>query len=837
MKQLRFKLFSVFFLSVAYIAYELYVMRTFAIGNWSNFGTLVISTALLGVGLAGTLLTFVQKWVLKHLNSLFTYTAILFMPTMVLAHILSQQIPFRPLFIGADPMQILWIGAYYIVYSIPFFFSALFVGISFIALSSRVHRLYFWNMTGSGLGGFFVIACLYLFPPNVILVPLLVLTFISAVFGILRYNPSTQKVVFQVRELLTAVVMAVFSIILVLAAGQIKVSSFKDVSYIRKYPPDKVELVHHSYSPAGEYHVYKSSALHFLPGLSDEAANLEQLPQQLYWGLFVDGNGPMGIMGKLAPGEGAYLDYLPMTAPYEVLDKPNVLLVNMAGGISTRLALHHEPHKVTVVEPNPEMVHLLRDVPKIAEFNGHLFEDPRVKLIEGEPRAFCSTSREKFDLIDISLVDSIGISGRGGYAVHENFTYTVEAISDYFKALDDNGFLSITVWNGLAPPRNVIKIYSTVVEALNRMGLDPAKQIVSFDLLYSTATILVKKSAFTADEIHKLNRFISRMSFNKAYYPGMPRMNIDFDQMLMEYRVLFDQEIDNPYKDRKKLDLDPNTLYHLSLYTLLEGQGQTLFRNYIFDVSPMYDDRPYYSSYLRLDKLPMYLDQMQDVSEDWGLLILFGILIQSIIFGLIIILLPLIGRRKELFENKKGTAGVVVYFACLGMGYMFVEMFLIQRLSFFLADPIFSVSIVITSMLIISGLGSLLSHRLAEDRTKRVRIAVVGIIVSVLFYIFLLSPILNLLLGVPFGVKMLISVVLVAPSAFFLGIPFPTGLSAITEHKPKLLAWAWGMNGALSVTGTVVGTLCAVAFGFRFVLIAAALIYLVAGLIYKSNEA
>ena len=284
------------------------------------------------------------------------------------------------------------------------------------------------------------------------------------------------------------------------------------------------------------------------------------------------------------------------------------------------------------------------------------------------------------------------------------------------------------------------------------------------------------------------------------------------------------------------LRFTPNDFYHLALLELLSGDPETLYDGYIFDVTPMRDSRPYYTVFLKLGKIRAYLDQIQDVSEDWGYLLLLGILIQSIVLGAIIIAMPVAGRWQELFKRRRGTAGVILYFACLGLGYMLVEIFLIQRLVFLLVNPIYSVSIVITSMLIVSGVGNLVSRYLGKTRTVIVRIACVGIAASMLFYIFGLTPLLSVFRDESMFVRVLISIAAVIPSAFFLGMPFPNGLSAITENRPRLLPWAWGMNGGLSVTGTALAWILSVSYGFNVILISVAVLYAIVGLIFPVNE-
>jgi hypothetical protein len=327
------------------------------------------------------------------------------------------------------------------------------------------------------------------------------------------------------------------------------------------------------------------------------------------------------------------------------------------------------------------------------------------------------------------------------------------------------------------------------------------------------------------------------MSFDVSYYPGIAPRAKDFEKILDDYRRIFTEEIT---AERTGLgggaSLLADDLYHFSLLWLLNGREEELYNGYIFDIRPATDARPYYTAYMKPKNLPVFMDQLREVTEEWGYLLLLGTLFISILAGILIILVPMFGRWKELFQGRRGTVGIIVYYASLGMGYMLVEIFLIQRLVFFLAEPIFSVSIVITTMLILSGLGSITSRRMRLSRANVLRIAALAIGVTMIFYMFGLTPLINALIGLPLVVKALLAVVIIAPAAFFMGMPFPTGLTALESHRSRLLPWALGMNGALSVTGSVATKLLSISFGFRLVLIIAVGLYGIVALIYPANE-
>ncbi len=828
----RLKLFSLFLLSIAIITYELFIIRSFSLGSWSNFGSLVISTALLGFGVSGTLLTFMVKKVKEHPNRWMIASSMLFIPSMAAAHIIAQNIPFNPIFIGSDPHQFLWIGLYYLVYGTPFFFGALFIGVTFITLDTKIYQLYFWNMLGSGLGGLLIIFLMYWLSPDSLIIPVLLLAFFANLFCSLQQNRLTGKLEMPARTLVASSAAIIVSLVAVFLWGEIHISEYKPISYIRKYPD--VKEIHHSYSPVGEIYVYSSSFLHFAPGLSDNAIlQLDQLPRQPFWGLYIDGNGPIGIMGKMKEEEAAYMDFLPMAGPYTVLDKPKVLLVNLGGGISAQVAKYKGARDITIFEKNPEIVRLMHENPAINAFTGNFFDDPQIHVNVGDARAHSTQNPDTYDLVEISLIDSIGLSDSGGYPIQENYTYTQEAISEYMMSLNEEGILSITVWNRLRPPRNVLKLLTSIVQSMQDQGIEnPEKRLFMYDLFLSTATILIKKSDFTEGEIYDLRQFCRRRSFDVSYYPGIQRRDKDFEAILNVFRNHF--EFNRTSAER--IDFTPSDVYHFALLELLNGATEKLYQNYIFDIRPMHDSRPYYSGYLKLNKVGMYLDKIRDISEEWGYLLLIGILIQSIVLGIFIVLIPIAGRWRELFKKQQGTLGVIVYFACLGVGYMFMEIFLIQKLVFLLNNPIYSVSIVITSMLIISGLGNLASKFVNVSRKMIVRIAGAGIVLTIAFYFFGLGPLLNSFRNSTMAIRIIVSVLIITPSAFFLGIPFPNGLNSLTEHKPRLLPWAWGMNGGLSVTGTALAWILSVGFGFHILLITIAALYIIVGIIFPANE-
>ena len=830
------RLTALFLVSVVILAFEIEVMRVFSTTSWSNFGSMVISIALLGFGLSGTILTLFGERLRSTPDSWLSSSAFALAPSLAIAHTLAQRVPFNPVLIATDPSQLWWIGLYYVLYGIPFFIGGIFIGAMFAALSGRMHSLYFWNMIGSGLGGLLVLVFMFLFPPSYLIYPLVGVAILPALLCCVQWNVEKDRFAVRAVEALICVVMGAMSLLLLARFGGARVSDFKPESYARTYPDSK--LVYEAWSPLGETRVFSSSYFHFAPGLSDVASvTLAKMPQNAFLGMYVDGNGPVGIMRKMSDAEKGYIDFLPMSAPYQLLTKPRVLLLHLGGGAGIQTALHHDSRDVWVVESNPDLIHMLRDVPYFTSYTGDVLRDPRVRLVPSEVRAFAASTQERFDLVEIGLIDSIGLSQAGGYSVEENYTYTEEAIREYMRCLSAGGILSITVWDRLSPPRNVPKLLSTVCQALRSAGVPhPEKKVFAFSLLLSTATVLVKNGDFTDEETAQLTQYSQRMSFDVDYAPGIAPTTTSFDSILDEYQKLYARESESGGETATdEIPLLPQELYRDSMLWQFAGRQEELYQRYIFDIRPATDDKPYYSGYLKPATLPQFAVRLGEIPEEWGYILLLATFAQSLIFGLLVILVPVTTRWRELFKARRGTLGVILYFGCLGLGYMMAEIYLIQKFVFYLADPVYANSLVITILLIASGFGSIMSARFSGHRWITVATACAGILLMTAFCLFGLTPALNATLGLPLAVKALLSIVFIAPLGLCLGVPFPTALSALSESRKGIIPWAWGVNGALSVSGSVLTRILSTSLGFSTVLVIMAALYLIAAALFPVN--
>jgi hypothetical protein len=331
---------AAFYLSVALtagalIALQLAIMRIFAIGSWAHFGSLVVSLAMLGFGLSSAVLCAAKPFVERQGRSIATTALILFGPLLVGTNLLAQQAPFNAVFMLADPQQKWRLIANFGLYLLPFLAGAIFLGTVFIQNGERFGRVYFADLSGAGACGLAFMLAMYVVPPEDLIAVPLVLGLAGAALWIVVQGGRAGCAALAAAAAVSVAIH--FGLPATLGMPKLAVSDYKGVAYARKLPDSRRVL--EKLSPFGDLQVYTSSYLHFAPGLSDNAAfNLPELPKNAYLGLYLDGDGPIGVIRDLPPAETTYFTYLPMIYPYLIEADPDVFVVRFGGGISTALA-------------------------------------------------------------------------------------------------------------------------------------------------------------------------------------------------------------------------------------------------------------------------------------------------------------------------------------------------------------------------------------------------------------------------------------------------------------------------------------------------------------------
>jgi len=834
------------------IALQIDVMRVFAVGGWAHFGSLVVSLAMLGFGLASAVMTVAKDWFARNWRSSATVSLSLFGPLAVGANLYVQHLGFNAIFLVSDPAQKWKLLAIFLAELTPFLAGAFFLGCVFLRSNRIFGRVYFADLAGAGLCGLVFLLAMYVFPPANLIAAPLALWFAACLAW--SFGPGGRVTLLPF--LVAGAVAFAGHFVAPQAFGlkTLATNDYKGVAYARKFPDAK--KVYESASPFGFLEAYSSSYLHFAPGLSDNAGfNLPTMPANAYLGLYIDGDGPIGIMRDLTDKETAYFHYLPMVYPYIIKSAPNTFIVQFGGGISTEVALHSGAKEVTVAEGNRAVLEAFRsDV--IRKFTGDILS--KVRVIDYEGRHFLAHTEDRFDVIDLSLADSVGLSNPGGFAITEKFSYTKEAMETYMRALAPGGVLSVTLWNKEEPPKSVLKLYTTMAAAAREV--DPAHMANSFfvaSMYLSTATVLYKNGGFTPEEVDKLRAHTRAMSFDEIYSPGLFYDASQTDSTLAGYvQQIFAGAAGGPAAAQPpestgtvadadaapgagddappsgKADdgvLPATVMGRLAWHALIAGQWPDIADRYVFNTRALTNDAPYFAAYVKTADLPRVLDRLELLQDEWGYLLIWATLGVACLTATVLLAIPLIWGWRAVFSRSPGKALTVLYFACLGAGYIMVEVGLIAHFVMALGSPTISASVLITGMLVFSGLGALTSERALPHMRMVMPVLFVAVGAMLILYGLFLGQALDAIGAFPYPARLIICFLLIAPPAFLMGFPMPVAMTTLGRlGKDHMFVWAWGVNGCFSVIGAAAAPVIATNFGLAAVIEVAGLAYLLA---------
>ena len=560
-------------------------------------------------------------------------------------------------------------------------------------------------------------------------------------------------------------------------------------------------------SPLGQITVVESARIPFRHAPGQSLASTREPPPQL--AVFTDGDAMSALTrydGRRAPL--AYLGDLTSAAPYHLRDRPRVLVLGAGPGADVLQALYHDAAAIDAVELDWQVVDLAER--EFAAFSGKPYSAPGVRVHVAEARRFIATHPDRYDVIEVALLDAFGASAAGLHALSESYLYTVEALGGYLQHLAPDGLLAITRWVGL-PPRDMLKLFGTAVAALERQGVAQPGRHLALIRGWRTATLLVRNGPYTEPEIAALKAFCRARSFDVDYYPGI-----------------------RPDEANRYNVLEASWL-HDGAVALLGPARDEFVDRYKFDLSPPTDDRPFFFHYFKWRTLRELLALKERGGLpllEWGYPVLIATLVQAIAAGALLILLPLLIARRSAPPgvNDVSRARVGGYFAALGSGFMFIEIAFMQKFMLFLGHPLLAVAVVLFAFLTFAGLGSRYAGRrrpvTAPARTATRPVAAIGLLAFV--YIVVLPQIFRQLVPLPDAARIALSTALIAPLAFAMGMPFPRGLAGLALRAPALIPWAWGINACASVVAAVLATVLAVHFGFDAVVALAVAMYALA---------
>jgi hypothetical protein len=677
--------------------------------------------------------------------------------------------------------QVMYLPLFMILFSVPFFLVGIIISAAFNAFASVAGRLYAADLIGASAGALLVVLFLVLTGgEGATLIVGLIAAIGATIFS--RIAKNTKKIVVSLLFVAFAMSLIFLNYATQIFAIPTDPTAQKDLPiYLREHPGSKI--VKTEWNSFSRIDVVEG-------GTGGEG---------LVAKVFIDGGAGTNIIswdGKTESRQelSNWMQYL----PFKMMQEPKVLVIGSGGGRDVVASLVSGSKDVTSVEINPI---IYETVKSYGDKAGNVYSHEFVKSYVDEGRSFITRSSDKYDIIYVPFVDTWASVSSGGLSVSENFLYTLEGFQQYYDHLTDKGKIVTVRWLIDAP-----RFVSTYAKLLEQNGI-PQDQLYRHLIMVtsdsytqdpSVTMVIFSKAPFTDEEIRFLSQSFSQYDYKPILLPG---------QVMREpYSALLNGEI----------SLD---------------QFYDIFKTKVY---PVTDDNPYFLSFEK--PLPSAVE-----------VLLYG----SIGIVAIFLLVPLSwirrgrgvargGEAEREFSSEKSvlrTATVIPYFAALGVGFILIELALLQKLILLMGNPTMTFALLLFTLLLSSGSGSLLSSRIARNTMRNLVFVIGGIAGIGILYVFFLPAIIYSTIAEPIEVKAAVSIAILAPIGFLMGMPLPTGMRLLKVHKPEYIPWMWAINGAFSVLGAVLAIALGIMYGSSIAMVLGILIYLIAlGISFASKK-
>ncbi len=666
-------------------------------------------------------------------------------------------------------MSTLELATAYFVAAIPFLLSGAIISLIIAETIQRVNRVYFFDLLGAAGGCAFLVPLLnWVGGPGTILVAAILFAVSAAIWFHLARAPRGRVI---------AVVLGLLIVSLITYNAK---SSVIDVRYAKGQALVNEEFV--------KWNSFSRIALKPEPGSAMKS-------------IVIDADAATGVANfhfdHLSPKQRFDLAYHGPGLPYVLRPGAKTLVIGPGGGWDISRALASGSKDVTGVEINPIIANVIMRE-KFPFYSNYLYFRPEVKIIVEDGRSFVRRSPEHYQVLQATLVDTWASTAAGAFALSENSLYTTNAFVDYLSHLTPDGVMAFTRW-GFKPPRESLRVVALADAALKQLGqANPARNIAvlreNAQLLQGWGaqdTILVGRNPFSQSDLDRLQSATRTAKMELVYSPGT--------QSPSAFRDL-----------------------------LLAPDLRRFYDSYAFDVRPVSDDRPFFFYTVQARDLWQFVlhasRRPADYKVNSALPILFGLVAISLAATATMLSLPplLLGQR---LPREKGSMRALLFFVCIGAGYILIQVALIQKFVLFLGHPTYALTVIIFSMLLFSGAGSFFSKRIVGSDTGRLSRVLAIIIAAILVLAAVVTPIAESGVALPFPVKVLVSVALIGPLGFVMGMPFPTGLTLLEVVMPASIRWAWAINAASSVMGSAAAMFLAIYVGLKLTLIIGGLFY------------
>ena len=784
-------LLSVFLLSLSSLTFEVLLTRVFSINQWNHLSFMVISIALFGFAASGTFLSILESKNPRICERLLSkgshsFLVICYVISAIGSFICLNQLPLEYLKLPVEPIQALYLLIAYVLLAMPFFITGFAIAMAYAFFPAKTGFVYFATMTGSACGAALPVVLLPILGlENLIVMVSLgpLATIILSGFKIRRISDTTETPEPLKRNLALITfpfIIAMIALFFVFSDNlmvRVKPSPYKSLSQTLRLPRTKITET--AISLRGRRDRVESPYIRFAQGLSLKFT--DKLPRQ--WSVFKDGDAPLVLYDIDSPENTRFSRFTLPFLGYVLKPQPeNVLLILNGGGSAIPCAMASGAQNISIVEHDPYVAGILR-------------KQYQLPVIHQTPRSYLARSKTTYTIIHI---EDWGPSLPGTAALTQQHLFTIEAFMKYFTHLMDDGILIISR-KLLLPPADSLRLWSTAYESLRRLGMASPEEHIAIVRNWDTFTLIVSKAPLRDHDA--IGHFARSMNFDLVFGPGITKDQVNrFNIFDAPFHYLEISRLLNAYK---------------------AGNEKTFFRSYLLDVAPQTDNRPFPSRFLKWNRLKK---QFKTTGSRIYSLFLSGEIVVAIVFieafgvALFLLLTPLFVGVKG---REKNTLFSAFYFLGVGAGFMFVELYFIKVFTHLFGDPIVSLTVVLSGILIFSGAGGIWSQRLGLNR---LRIVLYILVATLLIAILILGAILHWVMRLPVTAHYLFAYLILFPIGFLVGLPFTLGMRYLLK-TPNQRAYAWAINGSASVLTAIASAQIAISFGIYQLLIGAVLAY------------
>jgi hypothetical protein len=792
---------AVFLLSLSSLAFEVLLTRVFSISQWNHLSFMVISIALFGFAAAGTFLNIIdthkKDWEQRlSASGPVKIFIILYTVTAIGSFILLNRIPLDYFRLPLEPVQIFYLLTAYLLLALPFFFAGLVISLAYTFIPEKTGFVYFASMAGSACGAIIPVPFLPLLGEGrfiilAALIPLIIIPF---------ERPPANKIHTKTKTISRGKPFALqaSALFIVIIAGllvsmgdgigiKVTPSPYKELSRVLKFPDTRIFVT--VTGLRGRFDSVQSPYIRFAPGLSLKFKGT--LPEQ--WAIFKDGDTPFFIYKPHLQKDEWFSRVTLSYAGYMLVPNPeHILLIQDGGGSAIPCAMASGARNITIVEQKPQIAHMVR-------------KNYNIPVVNQTPRAFMTRSDTHYDIIHI---ENWGSSLPGSDALTQEYLFTTTSFSEYLNHLTENGIL-IMARKLLLPPSDSIRLWAGAYESLRSLEFENPEQHIAVLRNWSTFTLIVSVKPFNDTAV--LKDFARNMNFDLVFLPGITK------EMVNRFNIF-----DAPY-------------HFFEINRLAEayrsGTEKAYFETYPLDVAPQSDSRPFPGRFLKWSKLKALYKMTGSRFYSLfmsGEIVVSVVFLEALVIAIFLLMLPVFTIKKQ---DKKPNISHLIYFLAVGAGFMFVELFFIKKYIFIFGDPVISFTVVLTGILIFSGLGGYCSQRIGPGGLRNVLIA----LIAVLILVFLgLDPMIRGILGFSKILQYALAILLLILPCFLVGLPFPLGMRYLL-NRPAQRAYAWTANGCASVLTSILSAQIALSLGIPIIILCAAAAYLLAFLISQTK--